>query len=170
MTMTMATKGTAEVTLPGDDQILITREFDAPPELVYEAWTTPEHVKRWWGAGHGDDVTAVIDLQVGGEWRYTLTTADGGEVAFHGSYREVVSNERLVYTEIYEGMPDAESLVEGTFVALDGGRCRVEQLCSYPSREIRDGLLESGMEGGMQASMDALEQVAVELAAGADQA
>lgn len=162
----MTTKGTAEVTLPADDQILITREFEAPPALVYEAWTTPELVQRWWGAGHAKWVEATIDLRVGGEYRYVMEAEGGFEVAFHGTYREIVTDERLVYTEIYEGMPDAESVIEQTFTALDGDRCRVEQLCFYPSREIRDGLLESGMESGMQASMDALEEVAVDLATG----
>lgn len=159
----MRSKGTAEVTLPADEQILITREFDAPPELVYEAWTTPGHVSRWWGAGHGSDVAAEIDLRVGGNWRFTLRAEGGHEVAFHGTYREVEPDERLVYTEIFEGMPGAPSVIEQTFVALGAGRCRVDQFCTYPSRAVRDGVLESGMEAGMQASMDALEELAAGL-------
>lgn len=166
----MMTKGTAEVTLPADEQILITREFEAPPELVYEAWTTPELVERWWGAGCANRVEATIDLRVGGEYRYVMEADGGSEFAFHGTYREIEANARLVYTEVYEGMPDAESVVEQTFTALDGGRCRVEQLCLYPSREIRDGLLESGMESGMQEAMDAIEEIAMELASAADRA
>ena len=161
----MATNGTAEVTLPTDEQIVITREFDAPPELVWEAWTTPDLVKRWWGAKHGEGVTAEIDLSVGGGYRFTLQAEGGFEVAFHGSYREIVPNERLVYTEVFEGAPAEESVIEQAFVALAGDRCRVEQVCTYSSKEIRDTVLESGMETGMQSSMDALEEVAIGLKA-----
>lgn len=159
----MTTTGTAEVTLPTDEQILITREFDAPPELVYEAWTTPELVQQWWGDRRGSGMTAEIDLTVGGSWRYAMEANGGFEVAFHGTYSEIVPNERLVNTEIFEGAPDAVSEITTTFTALDGDRTRTEQLCVYPSREVRDMVLESGMEAGMQESMDALERVAVGL-------
>ncbi|HYU83693.1 MAG TPA: SRPBCC domain-containing protein, partial [Kribbellaceae bacterium] len=100
--------GTAVVTLPADDQILITREFNAPRHLVYKAYTTPELVKRWWTADRGDATSVEIDLRVGGKWRYVMTANGGFEVAFHGEYREIVPDERLVSTEVYEGMPDAE--------------------------------------------------------------
>src|SRR5262245_27271578 len=92
-------KGSAVVTLPSDTEILITREFDAPRHLVWRAWTTPELVKRWWHAGRGSDVVADIDLRVGGKWRWVFMTDRGFEVAFHGEYREIVPDERLVYTE-----------------------------------------------------------------------
>src|SRR5688500_14213768 len=98
----------ATVTLPADTQILIRREFDAPRHLVYKAWTTPELVKRWWHAKRGEVTVAEIDLRVGGKWRYAMVTADGQEVAFHGEYREIVPDERIVSTEVYEGIPDAE--------------------------------------------------------------
>jgi uncharacterized protein YndB with AHSA1/START domain len=100
--------GTAAVTLPTDEQILITRDFDAPKHLVYKAWTTPELVKRWWNAKRGEVTVAEIDLRIGGTWRYVMVTEDGFEVAFHGEYREIVPNERIVSTEVYEGMPDGE--------------------------------------------------------------
>ena len=106
--MAVTSSGTARVTLPTDRQILITREFDAPRHLVYKAWTTPELVKRWWHANRGEATIAEIDLRVGGKWRYVMVTPDGVEVAFHGEYREVVPNERIVSTEVYEGIPDAE--------------------------------------------------------------
>ena len=160
--MTMTTTGTAEVTLPADEQILITREFDAPPELVYEAWTTPELVEQWWGDKRGTGTTAEIDLKVGGEWRYAMEATGGFEVAFRGTYSEIVPNERLVYTEIFEAFPDSVSEITATFEALDGGRTRVEQLCTYPNREVRDTVIESGMEAGMQESLDALERVALD--------
>jgi uncharacterized protein YndB with AHSA1/START domain len=103
--MTVASSGTAKVTLPADDQILITREFDAPKRLVYKAWTTPELVKRWWHANRGRVTVAEIDFRVGGTWRYVAVTDDGFEVAFHGEYREIVPDERIVSTEVYEGAP-----------------------------------------------------------------
>ena len=104
--MTAMTSGTATVTLPTDEQILITREFDAPKHLVYKAFTTPELVKRWWSAKRGEVTIAEIDLQVGGKWRYVAVTTEGGfEVGFHGEYREIVPNERIVSTETYEACP-----------------------------------------------------------------
>ena len=119
----MTSSGTAKVTLPTDEQILITREFDAPRHLVYKAWTTPELVKRWWSANRGEVTLAEIDLRVGGAWRYVMTATGGFEVGFHGEYREIVPNERIVYTEVYEGMPDAESEPRSTpitFTEVDG--------------------------------------------------
>ena len=88
--MTVASSGSAVLTLPTDEQILITREFDAPKHLVYKAWTTPELVKRWWNAKRGEVTIAEIDLRVGGKWRYVMVTPDGVEVGFHGEYREIV--------------------------------------------------------------------------------
>jgi hypothetical protein len=96
----------ATVTLPTDEQILITREFDAPRHLVYKAWTTPELVKRWWSGHRGEVTTAEIDLRVGGRWRYVMVADGGFEVGFHGEYREIVPDERIVNTEVYE-LPEA---------------------------------------------------------------
>src|SRR5258708_40343899 len=104
----VTSSGTTTLTLPTDEQILITLEFDAPKHLVYEAWTTPELVKRWWHANRGEMTIAEIDLRVGGMWRYVSVTPDGFEVGFHGEFREIVPNERLVPTEVYEGIPDAD--------------------------------------------------------------
>jgi uncharacterized protein YndB with AHSA1/START domain len=159
--------GTAKVTLPTDEQILITREFDAPTHLVYRAWTTPELVKRWWNAKRGEVTSAEIDLRVGGRWRYVMVTDDGAEVGFHGEYREIVPNERIVSTEVYEGVPQGEGPGEGTlntmtFTEADG-RTTLTILVQAPSKEIRDAIIESGMEAGMQDAMDLLEQVAVSL-------
>jgi uncharacterized protein YndB with AHSA1/START domain len=160
-------QGTATVTLPADNEILITREFNAPKHLVYRVYTTPELVKRWWGANHGEVTVADIDLRVGGTWRYVLIS-DGHEVAFHGEYREIVENERLVMTEVYE-LPGAESPAPEdepvnivTFTEKDG-RTTLSVLVQTSTQEIRDLIVNSGMESGMQASYDALERVAVEL-------
>jgi uncharacterized protein YndB with AHSA1/START domain len=159
--------GTATVTLPTDEQILITREFDAPKNLVYKAWTTPELVKRWWNAKRGEVTVAEIDLRVGGTWRYVMVTDDGFEVAFHGEFRELVPNERIVSTEVYEGMPQGEGPEQGTlntatFTEADG-RTTLTILVQAPSKEIRNAIIDSGMEAGMQDAMDLLEQVAVSL-------
>jgi uncharacterized protein YndB with AHSA1/START domain len=152
----------ATVTLPADDQILITREFDAPKELVYKAWTTPELVRRWWNAKRGEVTVAEIDLRVGGTWRYVMIADGGFEVAFHGEYREIVPNERLVSTEVYEGMPDAEALDTLTLSESEG-RTTMTILVQHATKEHRDAHIESGMEDGMQDALDLLEQVAVSL-------
>jgi uncharacterized protein YndB with AHSA1/START domain len=164
--MEMTSSGTATVTLPTDEQILITREFDAPKHLVYKAWTTPELVKRWWNAKRGEVTIAEIDLRVGGTWRYVMVTPDGFEVGFHGEYREIVPNERIVSTEIFEGAPP-EAPAEGTlntatFTELDG-RTTLTVLVQAPNRETRDAIIDSGMEAGMQDAMDLLEEVAISL-------
>jgi uncharacterized protein YndB with AHSA1/START domain len=159
--------GTATVTLPTDEQILISREFDAPKHLVYKAYTTPELVKRWWHANRGRMTIAEIDLRVGGRWRSVMVTDGGLEVGFHGEYREIVPNERIVSTEVYEGMPRSEGPEQGTlntatFTETDG-RTTLTILVQAPSKEIRDAIIDSGMEDGLQDALDLLEQTAIEL-------
>jgi uncharacterized protein YndB with AHSA1/START domain len=151
------------VSLPADNQILITREFAAPKHLVYQAWTTPELIKRWWSGDRGEVTSAEVDLRVGGTWRYVMTATGGFEVAFHGEYREIVPNERLVSTEVFEGMPDAQALDTLTLTERDG-RTTLRILVEHDSQQARDAHINSGMEAGMQESMDHLEQVAVSLA------
>jgi uncharacterized protein YndB with AHSA1/START domain len=160
----MRSSGTAKVTLPTDTQILVTREFDAPKHLVYEAWTTPELIKRWWSGDQGEVTIAEVDLRVGGTWRYVLVTGDGFEVAFHGEYRQIVPNERVVTTEVYEGVPetDGDVVCTYTFTEIDG-RTMLTLLVDHPNEEIRDMVIDSGMETGMQEAWDHLEQVAASL-------
>jgi uncharacterized protein YndB with AHSA1/START domain len=159
---------TATVTLPTDEQILITREFDAPRHLVFEAFTTPELVKRWWNAKRGEVTTCEIDLRVDGKWRYVMVTPDGFEVGFHGEYREIVPNERIVSTEFFEGVPegvseaDATTVNTATFTEKDG-RTTLTILVQAPSKVTRDAIIDSGMEAGMQDAMDLLEEVAISL-------
>jgi uncharacterized protein YndB with AHSA1/START domain len=157
--MAVTSSGKATVTLPTDEQILITREFDAPKQLVYEAWTTPELVKRWWSGKRGSMTLAEIDLRVGGMWRYVMIANGGFEVAFHGEFREIVPNERIITTEVFEGFPDGEAVDTVTFTEADG-RTTLTMLVQHASKEHRDAHVNSGMEGGMQESMDALEEVA----------
>ena len=160
--MAVTSSGTAKVTLPKDEQILITREFDAPKHLVYKAWTTPELVKRWWSANRGQVTIAEIDLRVGGMWRYVMVADGGVEVGFHGEYREIVPNERIVSTEVYEGMPEGEAVDTLTFSEADG-RTSLAILVQHTSKAHRDAHINSGMEAGMQDAMDLLEQVAISL-------
>ncbi|MGH2756587.1 MAG: SRPBCC family protein [Actinomycetota bacterium] len=162
----MTTSGTAKLTFPSDTQINISREFAAPKHLVYQAITTPELVARWWNAKRGEVTTCEIDLRVDGKWRYVMETPDGFEVAFHGEFREIVPNERLVSTEAYEGAPDPDNNATVNTVTLteEAGRTTMNVLVQCPSPEVRDAIVESGMEAGMQDAYDLLEEVAVSLA------
>jgi len=162
----MTTSGTAKVTTPADNQILITREFDAPRSLVWRAYTEPELIKRWWAGERGAVTSVDVDLRVGGKWRYVMTANPGFEVAFHGEYREITVPERLVNTEAFEGMPDPDdnaALVTVTFTEKDG-RTYLEALIEHKDQAGRDAHLSSGMETGMQESYDALEKIAASLA------
>jgi uncharacterized protein YndB with AHSA1/START domain len=116
-------------------------------------------IKRWWSGDHGEVTIAEVDLRPGGTWRYVMTANGGFEVAFHGEYREIVPGERIVSTEIFESMPDAEAVVTTTFAEEDG-RTTLAMLVQHATREQRDVHINSGMEDGMQESMDHLEQVA----------
>jgi len=161
----MPASGTATVTLPTDEEIRIERDFDAPRHLVWRAWTTPELVQRWWAGQRGTVTSAEIDLRVGGTWRYVMEVPGGPEVAFHGTFQEIVPEERIVTTEAYEGVPDPDgsaALNVVTFTEQDG-RTHLDLLVRCPSREVRDAIIESGMEAGMQESYDLLEQVAASL-------
>lgn len=158
-----AAKHRAVVTLPSDTQIRIERQFDAPKHLVYRAWTTPELIKRWWNAKRGTVTIADVDLRVGGAWRWVMMTDRNFEVAFHGEYREIVPNERLVFTEIFDPMPQAGSVNTLTLVEKDG-RTTLRILTEHSSKANRDAHLNSGMEPGMQDALDLLEQVAKSIA------
>jgi uncharacterized protein YndB with AHSA1/START domain len=166
--MTVTSSGSAMLTLPTDEQILITREFAAPKHLVYKAWTTPELVKRWWNAKRGEVTLAEIDLRVGGKWRYVMIADGGFEVGFHGEYLELVPNERIVSTELYEGLPegvaeaDAATVNTATFAEADG-RTTLTLLIEATSKVSRDAIIDSGMEAGLQDALDLLEGVAISL-------
>jgi uncharacterized protein YndB with AHSA1/START domain len=166
----MTASRSAKVSLPTDDQILITREFEAPKHLVYRACTTPELVRRWWSAKRGEMTACEIDLRVGGRWRYAMRVQcgspfDGTEVAFHGEYREIVPDERVVSTEVYEGIPDAEehASLNTLTVSETGGRTTLTILVQHKNQQDRDAHIESGMEDGLQDALDLLEQVALSL-------
>jgi uncharacterized protein YndB with AHSA1/START domain len=152
--------GSAVVTLPSDTEVLITRTFDAPAALVFEAYTTPELVRRWYGFAEDEWLVCEIDLRVGGKWRF-VTKHEDYEVGFQGEYREVSPPDRLVATECYEGIPDPEgnaALNTVTFEERDGVTT-MTILVQLPNKDARDMMIESGMERGMQISYDRLEDV-----------
>ena len=160
--MAATARHSAVVTLPTDTQILITREFDAPRHLVYRAWTTPELIKRWWSACRGEVTVAEVDLRVGGRWRYAMIAHGSFEVAFHGEFREVVPNERLVRTEVYEAFPDAPALSTETFTESDG-RTTLTMLIDHELKEHRDAHVQSGMEDGLQDALNLLDDIIASL-------
>ncbi|HEV2635773.1 MAG TPA: SRPBCC family protein [Actinocrinis sp.] len=160
--MATRTHDSAKVTLPTDTSIRVTREFDAPRHLVFRAWTTPDLVGRWWHAERGEIASIDIDLRVGGAWRYVMTATGGFEVAFHGEYLEIVPDERLVSTEVYEGVPDAQATTTVVFTE-QAGRTTVVLVVEHRTREHRDAHVESGMEDGLQTALNLLEQVAASL-------
>ena len=161
----VTSSGSATVTLPTDEEILITREFDAPKHLVYKAWTTPDLVSRWWPGRRGEMQSAEIDLRVGGSWRYVMIATGGQEVAFHGEYREIVPNERILNTEVYEGVPggDDDPALNLVTFSETSGRTTLSLLARVSTKEVRDMIIDSGMEGGMQEGMDLLEEIAISL-------
>ena len=152
----------ATLDFPADTDILITRTFEAPAAMVYEAMTTPEHVRRWWGAGYGEMTVCEIDLRVGGHWRFAQVMPDGTEVAFSGEYLELDPPGRTVHTERYEAVDVPPSTVTTTYEEHDGVTT-MRALCRYPSKETRDAVIASGMERGMNSSYDAMDAL---LAAG----
>ena len=158
-----ANSDTFKVTTPSDQEIRMTRLFDAPRHLVFEAMTKPEHVKRWWGRlGEGYSVPVCeIDLRVGGAWRF-VNRHPKGEAAFHGEYREIAPPSRLVFTEIFEQFPDGVSVVTAELTD-EGGKTRLTATVRYPSLEVRDMVMSTGMAKGAGISYDRLEDLVAEL-------
>jgi uncharacterized protein YndB with AHSA1/START domain len=158
-----ANSASFKVTTPSDHEIRMTRLFNAPMRLVFEAMTKPEHVKRWWGRlGEGYSVPVCeIDLRPGGAWRF-VNRHPKGEAAFHGEYREITPPSRLVFTEIFEQFPDTVSVVT-TELSEEGDATRFAATVRYPSLEVRDAVLVSGMAKGAGISYDRLEDLVAEL-------
>ncbi len=150
--------GSAVVTTPSDTEILITRRFDASAPSVFRAWTTPELVRRWWGSDDAPLVVCEIDLRVGGDWRYVSRHPEHGELGWHGTYEAIVPNVSLVSSEVFEGFPDAASHNTLTLAEHDGVTT-LTVLVAHTSREHRDGHIDSGMEPGMQRTLDRLDDL-----------
>jgi uncharacterized protein YndB with AHSA1/START domain len=165
--MATTTKGSAVLTLPTDTEILVTREFNAPRHLVWKVLTEPDLVKRWWAGQRGTVTDVAVDLRVGGTWRYVMSANEGFEVAFHGEFREIEAPERMVQTEVFEGMPDGDSEPSLNYYTLaeHDGRTTLTVRTVVSSKEVRDMIIATGMEGGMQEAYDLLEELAADLAA-----
>jgi len=156
----VANSETFTVSTPSDREIRMTRLFDAPRHLVFEAMSKPEHIRRWWGQlGEGYSVPVCeVDLRPGGKWRF-VNRHPKGEVEFYGVYREIVPPERVVFTEIFAPFPDAESVVTSV-LSEENGKTRLIVNVQYPSLEVRDMVMKSGMARGAAVSYDRLEEVA----------
>jgi len=151
---------TLEVTTPTDREIVLTRVFDAPRRLVFDAWTKPELLKRWLGAfGGWSLVVCEIDLRVGGAYRYVWRDPEGAEMGMRGVYREVVPPERLVATESFDEPWYPGEAVDTIALREDGGKTTVTTTVLYQSREARDIALKSGMEQGVAAGYDKLAEL-----------
>jgi uncharacterized protein YndB with AHSA1/START domain len=153
---------TVRITTQSATEILIVAEFRAARAAVWRAWTTPELVKQWWSGGFGEVTQADVDLRDGGAWRYVVRTDDGSELGFHGVYAEVVPEERLVWSEAYEGAPEEESTVNtATFTDTPGGT-GLALVVRSRDRKNRDAILASGFEPGLHEGYHLLEQLANE--------
>lgn len=152
----------ATVTLPSDTEIVVTREFAAPRELVWEVMHSPEHLRDWYGSPEYPLVECTNDLRVGGTYRNVTQLPDGSTFAFSGEYLEVDVPARVVFIERYEPIPGAECRVTATFDDI-GGRTLLAVHMDFGTRENRDGALASGMESGMLAAYDRLEQILMSL-------
>ena len=153
--------GTLQVTTPSDREIALTRTFDAPRELVFEAWTNPEHVRKWWGHRSATMIVCEADVRPGGSWRYVTREENGMEVPFEGVYQEVTPPERVVHTEIYDVEPfntGDPGMTTVTFSEEDG-TTTVISTTLFPTREIRDFVIQTGMETGAAESYDRLAEL-----------
>ncbi len=149
--------GAMTLSLPSDREIVLTRAFDAPRELVFEAHSKPEHLRQWWGPRRYDVTVCEIDFRPGGAWRMAHRGPDGEEFGFHGEYREIVPPEKIVWTFEFEGAPGNVSVETATFEERDG-KTVVTASALYDSPEARDAMLQSGMEGGAAETYDRLEE------------
>ena len=161
--MTNQQSQAATITTPGDREIVTERVFHAPRERVFQAYADPELIPQWWGPRAGTTVVDKMDVRVGGDWRFVIEHPEHGQSAFRGTYREVDPPEKLEQTFEWEGMPGHVVVETATFEDL-GGRTKVTTRSLFHTAEERDGMLASGMEGGLNESYERLD----ELLAGSD--
>ncbi len=158
--MTQSKPARHELSLPSDLEVEMTREFDAPRELIFRAYTDPDLIPLWWGPKRYTTTVEVMDVRVGGKWRYVQVGKDGEVFAFHGEYREIVPPERLVSTFEFEGLP-GHIVVDSLTLEDLGGRTRLTMLSTFESKADRDGMVELGMESGAAESLDRLAELLV---------
>lgn len=154
----MSTTEGLQISTPTDREVVMTRTFDAPRGLVFDAYTKPELLKRWFGAPGRSLVVCEIDLQVGGAYRFVWRGAGKSDVGMHGVHREVVRPERLVRTEAWEDW-DAGELLETTVLTERAGRTTLTSTGLYPSREVRDAVLKAGLENGTKETFGKLAEL-----------
>lgn len=163
--MSLMTDPTLRIVARGEREIVMTRGFDAPRHLVFDAWTKPELVERWFGRLEGWSTKAEIDLRVGGTFRFTMQDAGGTKIVFRGEYREIKRPERLVTAEGYEGFSEAgwrpeDATVTTTVFTEADGRTTWTATQRYPSAEVRDAVLrDPNMRGGMEQGFAAFDAV-----------
>lgn len=154
----MKNTGTLQVTTPTDCEVVLTRVFDAPRHMVFDAFSKPELLKRWFGPHGWSLVVCEVDLKVGGGFRFVLRSPGGQEMGMRGVYREITPPERSVHVESFDDFPGSESLVTAVF-AEKGGKTTLTATLLYPSREVRDAVIQSGMEHGAAESYDKLAEL-----------
>lgn len=152
------TKRSITVTLPSDREVVITRVFDAPRDLVFKAFTDPKLIPHWWGPRKYKTTVDKMDVRPGGAWRFVHRDEESNEHGFRGVYREIIPPERLVYTFEWEGLP-GHILVETVTLEERDGKTTVTDHALFDTVEDRDGMLKSGMESGATESMDRLEEL-----------
>ena len=157
----MTAKKTNILAEPGKQEILITREFDAPRELVFKACTDPTLIPQWWGPRYLSTRVDKMDLRPGGQWRFINRDAEGKEYAFHGVYHEVLAPERIIDTFEFEGLPETGHVTLETMKleVLPGERTRLIVQSVFQSVADRDGMLQGGMEEGVEDTYDRLEEL-----------
>lgn len=154
------TAGKLQVTTPSDREIAMTRVFDAPRSMVFDAWTKPELIKRWLGAfGGWKFVVCEVDLKVGGKYRYVWRGPAGEEMGMGGVFREIVRPERLVCTEKFDEPWYPGDAIQTTVFVEKDGKTTITETVLYASKEARDGVLKSPMESGVAQSFDKLAEV-----------
>jgi uncharacterized protein YndB with AHSA1/START domain len=158
----MKNTGTLQVTTPTEREIVLTRVFDAPRTLVFDAFTKPELIKRWFGPRGWSLVVCEVDLKVGGTWRFVLRGPDGNDMGMRGVYREIAAPDRSVHTESFDDFP-GESLVT-TLLVENRGKTTLTATVRYPSQEVRDAVITSGMEHGAAESYDKLAEYLASIA------
>ena len=155
----MRTKITAK---PGEREIIVTRVFDAPRELVFKAYTDPALIPQWWGPRGYTTIVEKMEVRVGGAWRFINRTPEGNEFGFRGTYRELVPPQRLVYTFEYEGVPGHVALETITLEEYSG-RTKITDKILFETVEDRDGMIKSGMESGATESQDRFSELLTEM-------
>ncbi len=152
---------------PGKQEIHITRVFDAPRDLVFKAYTTPQHIPHWWGPRRLTTVVDKMDVKVGGVWRFINRDQQGNEFAFHGVYHDILSPERIVQTFEYEGTPGHVLLETAVFQALPDGKTRFTATSVFQSVADRDEMVSSGMQEGSSQTWDRFAELLTTLQAAA---